>query len=108
MIKIVIARDFSKTPFGRFVSDSPYSAEKFRKDFLVPALKTEDQEIVVDFNGIALGVGSSFLEEAFGGLVRKEGLQKSGLRSRLVIKSEVPFYKEQIERFIENAEPERI
>ncbi|WP_065357642.1 STAS-like domain-containing protein [Kluyvera georgiana] len=108
MIKIVIARDFSKTPFGRFVSDSPYSAEKFRKDFLVPALKTGDQEIVIDFNGIALGVGSSFLEEAFGGLVRKEGLQKSGLRNRLVIKSEVPFYKEQIERFIENAEPERI
>lgn len=108
MIKIVIARDFSKTPFGRFVSDSPYSAEKFRKDFLVPALKTGDQEIVVDFNGIALGVGSSFLEEAFGGLVRKEGLPKSGLRNRLVIKSEVPFYKEQIERFIENAEPERI
>ncbi|EOG8130227.1 STAS-like domain-containing protein [Klebsiella pneumoniae] len=107
MIKIVIARDFSKTPFGRFVSDSPYSAEKFRKDFLVPALRSGDQEVVVDFNGIALGVGSSFLEEAFGGLVRKEGLPKSGLRRRLVIKSEVPFYKEQIERFIENAEPER-
>ncbi|EOX0537650.1 STAS-like domain-containing protein [Klebsiella aerogenes] len=107
MINIVIARDFSRTPFGRFVTDSPYSAEKFRKDFLVPALKTGEQEVVVDFNGIALGVGSSFLEEAFGGLVRKEGLQKSGLRKRLVIKSEVPFYKEQIERFIENAEPER-
>ena len=107
MINIVIAKDFSKTPFGRFMSDSPYSAEKFRKDFLVPAVRSGEQEVVVDFNGIALGVGSSFLEEAFGGLVRKEGLTKQGLKSRLVIKSEMPFYKEQIERFIDNAEPER-
>lgn len=107
MINIVIAKDFSKTPFGRFMSDSPYSAEKFRKDFLVPALKSGEQEVVVDFNGL-LGVGSSFLEEAFGGLVRKEGLNKTGLQKRLVIKSEMPFYKEQIERFIDNAEPERL
>jgi len=107
MINIVIAKDFSKTPFGRFMSDSPYSAEKFRKDFLVPALRSGEQEVVVDFNGL-LGVGSSFLEEAFGGLVRKEGLNKNGLQKRLVIKSEMPFYKEQIERFIDNAEPERL
>ncbi|EIS7448435.1 MULTISPECIES: STAS-like domain-containing protein [Citrobacter] len=107
MINIVIAKDFSKTPFGRFVSDSPYSAEKFRKDFLVPALRAGDEEVVVDFNGIALGIGSSFLEEAFGGLVRKEGLPKVGIKKRLVIKSDLPFYKEQIERFIDNAEPEK-
>ena len=107
MINIVIANDFSKTPYGRIMSDSPYSAEKFRKDFLVPALRSGEQEVVVDFNGI-LGVGSSFLEEAFGGLVRKEGLNKNGLQKRLVIKSEMPFYKEQIERFIDNAEPERL
>lgn len=108
MINIVIAKDFSKTPFGRFMTDSPFSAEKFRKDFLVPALISGEQEVVVDFNGIALGVGSSFLEEAFGGLVRKEGLNKNGLKKRLVIKSEIPFYKEQIERFIDSAEPERL
>ena len=108
MINIVIAKDFSKTPFGRFVTDSPYSAEKFRRDFLVPALRTDEQEVVVDFDGIALGIGSSFLEEAFGGLVRKEGLAKNGLKRRLVIKSDMPFYKEQIERFIDNAEPEKI
>lgn len=62
MRNIVIAKEFSRTPFGRYTTDSPHSAERFRREFLVPALKGTEQEIVVDFRGIALGVGSSFLE----------------------------------------------
>jgi hypothetical protein len=107
MINIVIAKDFSKTPFGRYTTDSPNSAERFRRDFLVPAFKSGEKEVVVDFRGVALGIGSSFLEEAFGGLVRKEGLAKSRLKGTLVIKSDMPFYKEQIEKFIDIAEPEK-
>lgn len=107
MANIVIARDFSKTPFGRFTEDSPNSAERFRKEFLVPALESDDQEVVVDFRGVALGIGSSFLEEAFGGLVRREGLPKSQIKARLVIKSDLPFYKDQIDKFIDLAQPQR-
>ncbi|WP_250179823.1 STAS-like domain-containing protein [Escherichia coli] len=44
---------------------------------------------MVDFRGIALGVGSSFLEEAFGGLIRKEGIPKANVKARLIIKSDV-------------------
>lgn len=62
MRNIVIAKEFSRTPFGRYTTDSPHSAERFRREFLVPALKGTEQEIVVDFRGIALGVGSSFLK----------------------------------------------
>lgn len=107
MRNIVIAKEFSRTPFGRYTTDSPNSAERFRRDFLVPALKGEEKEVIVDFRGIALGVGSSFLEEAFGGLIRKEGLPKANIKARLVIKSDVPFYKEQIDKFIDLAQPER-
>ncbi|WP_368267527.1 STAS-like domain-containing protein, partial [Escherichia coli] len=89
-------------------TDSPHSAERFRREFLVPALKGTEQEIVVDFRGIALGVGSSFLEEAFGGLIRKEGIPKANVKARLIIKSDVPFYKEQIDKFIDLAQPERV
>lgn len=108
MVNIIIAKDFSKTPFGRFPSDSATSsAERFRKEFLVPALRAENnEEVVVDFDGVALGVGSSFLEEAFGGLIRKEGLSKSFVKKRLIIKSKMPFYKEQIIKFIDMAQPE--
>ena len=63
MVNIVIARDFSKMPFGRYLTDSPNSAERFRRDYLVPALKSGDREVVVDFTGINHGVGSSFFQE---------------------------------------------
>lgn len=107
MVNIVIARDFSKMPFGRYMSDSPNSAERFRRDFLVPALRSGEREVVVDFTGINHGIGSSFLEEAFGGLVRKEGVSKTEIKAKLVIKSDLPFYKEQINKFIDMANPEK-
>ncbi len=103
---IVIAKQFSKTPFGRYTSDSPNSAERFRAEFLVPAFRSNDEKVVVDFRGIALGVGSSFLEEAFGGLVRKEGVSKNEVLARLEIKSDMPFYQEQISKFVKQAKPE--
>lgn len=108
MVYIVVAKDFSKTPFGRFTTDSPNSAEKFRKEHLVKAFESQDKEIIVDFTGISLGVGSSFLEEAFGGLIRKEGIPKHDVQERLIIKSELPFYREQIAKFIDKAEPESV
>lgn len=108
MNKILISKDFSKTPFGRYTSDGPNSAERFRKDCLVPAFKHATAPVEVDFDGISLAIGSSFLEEAFGGLVRKEGIEKDRLKSLLIIKSELPFYKQQITRFIDKAEPEKV
>ncbi|MGC0914308.1 STAS-like domain-containing protein [Pantoea agglomerans] len=106
MTNIVIAKDFSKKPFGRYGSDSPNSAERFRREFLVPALKEGTEKVVIDFRGISMGVGSSFLEEAFGGLVRREGVAKTDLKKRLIIKSDMPFYKELIEKFIDQAQPQ--
>ena len=44
MRNIVIAKEFSRTPFGRYTTDSPHSAERFRREFLVPALKGTEQE----------------------------------------------------------------
>ncbi|MEP9011477.1 MULTISPECIES: STAS-like domain-containing protein [Enterobacter cloacae complex] len=103
---IVIAKQFSKTPFGRYVTDSPNSAERFRKEFLVPAFRADGEKVIVDFRGVALGVGSSFLEEAFGGLVRREGVPKAEILKRLEIKSDMPFYQEQISKFVSQAKPE--
>lgn len=63
-----LATQFSRFPAGRYKSDGPYSGEAFRDDFLIPYLR-EHKKVVVELDG-ALGYGSSFLEEAFGGLVR--------------------------------------
>lgn len=81
--RIVIAEDFSRFPGGRFPEDGDYNGEKFRRKFLVPALKKFDKVEVV-FDGVA-GFGSSFLEEAFGGLVRSEGFNKRQLDNKLIL-----------------------
>ncbi|MXO64869.1 STAS-like domain-containing protein [Altericroceibacterium endophyticum] len=70
MVEIVIdiAKDFSRAPAGRFVSDGPNSGERFREQFLLPALHN-NQRMAINLDGTR-GLGSSFLEEAFGGLNR--------------------------------------
>ncbi|MBM0140506.1 STAS-like domain-containing protein [Pseudomonas cannabina] len=69
MREINLAEDFSKHPAGRFKTDGPYSGELFRESFLVPLVR--DHEPTVIYLDGARGYGSSFLEEAFGGLARQ-------------------------------------
>jgi STAS-like domain of unknown function (DUF4325) len=68
MTRINVARDFSRYPAGRYVEDGPYSGARFRDDFLRPVLDA-NESAVIELDGVR-GYGSSFLEEAFGGLVR--------------------------------------
>lgn len=65
---IDLAKDFSRAPAGRFISDGPNSGERFRSEYLEPNLKMHEK-VVVFLDGTR-GLGSSFLEEAFGGLRR--------------------------------------
>ena len=81
--RIVIAEAFSPYPAGRYVADGEFNGTTFRQNYLVPALQTFDRVEVV-FDGVA-GFGSSFLEEAFGGLIREEGMSKEFLDTHLVV-----------------------
>lgn len=67
-MKTIYIKDFSKYPGPRYETLGENSGEKFRDSFLIPAI-TENDEVCIDFDGV-FGYGSSFLEEAFGGLVR--------------------------------------
>lgn len=99
--QISIARNFSETPAGRYNSDGPFSGERFREDYLVPAL-TEHEKVEIDLDG-ALGYGSSFLEEAFGGIIREHGFDLGALKEKLSIKSSRKLYKERIWQYLEDA-----
>lgn len=69
MKKIInVATDFSRYPAGRYIDDGPFSGEKFRDEFLRRVLD-EKGTAAIELDGVR-GYGSSFLEEAFGGLVR--------------------------------------
>ena len=80
-----MGRDFSPCPGGRSRDDGPWCAEAFREDTLKPALKAED--VVVVHLDCAEGYGSSFLSEAFGGLVRSGGFTPEELHRKLRLES---------------------
>ena len=84
---IVIARDFSKFPAGRFPADGEASGTAFR-DLLLDALHGNESVLVV-FDGVA-GFAASFLEKAFGGLVRECHMDKAFLDERLRLVTEDP------------------
>lgn len=85
-INISFATEFSPFPAGRYRTDGPFSAEAFRDDLLEPKLREFDQ-VELNLAG-AVGYGSSFLEEVFGGLVRRGCFSSSVLHQKLVIRCE--------------------
>lgn len=102
MTVIDIGKDFSKTPFGRFLTDGSNSATRFREELLKPAFNSNDERVIIDFSRVTLGVGSSFLEESFGGLVRG-GVPANDILERIEVKGGLPMYSTQIKRFVERA-----
>lgn len=107
MKKIDIGKDFTDTPLGRYASDGSFSGERFRDEYLLPALKGDEQvSVIIDD---VEGYGSSFLEEAFGGLVRKHGFTAKELHSKLIVVCEsvaYQLYKILIWKYIDEARPE--
>lgn len=102
---IKIAEDFTKFPAGRFFTDGDFSGERFREDFLTPALKEYDK-VVLLLDGVK-GYGSSFLEEAFGGLVREKYFTKEELHKKLEIQFEdksLNTYRTEIWEYIDDVE----
>ena len=98
---IVIAQDFSPFPGGRFRNDGPNSGERFRDELLIPALK-EFERVIVILDGTE-GFGSSFLDEAFGGIIRNTGFSSDDLHTKLIIASDDPSYSDEVWEFIEKA-----
>lgn len=94
-----IAQDFTRYPAGRFESDGPYSGENFRDNFLVPAMEL-GTPVTIDLDGVR-GFGSSFLEEAFGGLVRK-GYSSEQVLSIFTFASSDPSLEIEIKDYIQH------
>jgi hypothetical protein len=79
-----IARQFNPHPGGRLRKTGPGSGEAFREDHLVRLLASPEP-IELDLDGTS-GFPSSFLDEAFGGLVRI-GYSKDQLRQQFRFKA---------------------
>ena len=103
MITINIANGYTKTPGGRFKSEGDFSGEDFRDSILIPkyleAVK-QNQLLCINLDG-GYGYGSSFLEEAFGGLVRK--INKVDISVINIISDEEPQLKLDIMKYLKDA-----
>lgn len=74
-IKLSIKDDYTPLPGPRFAWQGPHSGEEFRNQILEPkflAAQRNGDTLLVDLDG-GYGYGTSFLEEAFGGLAEKYG-----------------------------------
>jgi len=101
-IKINIAKEYSKTPGGRYICEGDYSGEDFRNTMLKPAFDraiSEGKTLVVILDG-GYGYSPSFLEEAFGGLVREtKDVRVSKIE---IVSEEEPEQIEKIKAYINN------
>lgn len=97
---IDVGKVFSPLPGGR---KGNLSGERFRLEHLVPALESSEF-VEVDLDN-TLGLGSSFLDEAFGGLVRNHGFTAAQLKKRLRIKFSIKSYVDDCWRYIDRARP---
>ena len=95
---INIAKDFSDIPGARHIKNDDYSAELFRETVLIPKLMEaidKNEILEVNLDG-TVGCCSSFLEEVFGGLVRKNVVCIRDILKYLVVTSDEKMqYEEQ-------------
>ena len=101
MILYAIAKQYTDIPGPRLKKEGEYSGEDFRESVLIPLVeqaKAENKKILIDLDG-GSGYPTSFLEEAFGGLVRV--LKDKSLIELFEIKSEEePALIEEIREYI--------
>ncbi len=104
MSVINVSRDFSVTPGGRFKSAGPNSGESFRNRLAkaFQNLENEDDRVVVQLDGVR-GYGASFLEEAFGGLVRNKIVPYDKIEARLKLETSKDYLKDEIWLYIKKA-----
>ena len=101
MVKVNIAKDFNRFPSGRFSKNGDTSGQDFRIKFLEDPIK-KGEEITIELDG-TIGYGSSFLEEAFGGLVRSLAVSAVNLKSQLHLVSSDQLLIDEIVSYIDDA-----
>ncbi|QCE32856.1 DUF4325 domain-containing protein [Acetobacteraceae bacterium] len=88
MNTISIAKDFSPRTGARFIRLGPYSGEAFQKLLLERLAKATNNDPLYVYVDGENGYFSSFLEEAFGGLVRLKRISPTELQQKLIIKAD--------------------
>lgn len=110
MITISIAKDFSRIPGARFPQEGDFSGQEFRTKILRPKLEkaiSAHEKLKVILDGTA-GLGTSFLEESFGGLIRIDGFSYNDLMNTIeLVSDEDDEYIEEINEYLKAAHEQK-
>ncbi|WP_303852932.1 STAS-like domain-containing protein [Bartonella apis] len=105
---INLANDFSRYPAGRFSDDGSHNGSKFRDEILWPRLENvirKNDTLTINIDDVR-SLGSSFIDEAFVGLLRKHNITKEILLKYLDVKCTQPdilFFRDAIIDSIKNS-----
>jgi len=105
-MKIKIATDFSRIPGARFQSEGDFPGKEFREKILLPKLNeaiSKNEKLEIDLDGTA-GLGTSFLEESFGGLIRVNKVKYTDIKNTIILISiNDPDYITEINDYLKEA-----
>ncbi|MCL2219098.1 MAG: STAS-like domain-containing protein [Chitinispirillia bacterium] len=105
-MKIKIAKDFSRIPGARLPEEGDFSGQEFRQQILLPKLREAIEKKIkleIDLDGTA-GLGTSFLEESFGGLIRIDKMDYNLVKGTLLfISNDDPEYIDEIYHYLKDA-----
>lgn len=102
---LYVGKQFSDDPAGRYYTDGDGSGEEFREEVLRPLLAL-NKPITINIDENVEGYGSSFLVEAFGGLIKHGYFKASDVNRMLTIDFNDPdfgFYARKIKQYINEA-----
>lgn len=106
MIEIKISRDFKRAPGPRLIREGKNSGELFRNEILRDAVRraiAEGQRLTVNLDGTA-GYGKSFLDEAFGGLIRKDKIPYADIIGILdIVSNDQPNQRDKVFGYLRTA-----
>lgn len=105
MTVLYIGNQFSDDPAGRYYTDGDGNGEEFREEVLKPIFSS-GKNITINIDKNVEGYGSSFLVEAFGGLIKHGYFKKDYITERLTITfddSDFEFYAKKIKQYINEA-----
>jgi hypothetical protein len=105
MTVLYIGTQFSDDPAGRYYTDGDGNGEEFREEVLKPIFLS-GKRITINIDKNVEGYGSSFLVEAFGGLIKHGYFNKAYIKDRLTISyenSDFKFYEKKIQKYIDDA-----
>ena len=105
-MKYNLAKEFSTTPFGRDSNDGKNSGERFRPILieLLNTCKKNNEQLTIDLDDVPIGIGSSFLDEGFAGVVRCKAFTEKQFHKLTIIKSIDVSYIEEINEYVNDAE----